>query len=133
MGGHALKIETLRKTTDEFNEIASEIIPIIKSELKTETFIAKCYHNKETHGDMDILVKFGSDQQNINLIDFIKNTFKPNDIYNNNGVVSFDYEYFQIDIIPISESNWEIAKVWYSYDPFSNLSGKICKQFNFTV
>jgi hypothetical protein len=129
MGGKALKIETERKTTDEFNEIASEIIPIIKKELKTETFIAKCYHNKETHGDMDILVKFGSEQQNINLIDFIKENFSPLDIYNNNGVVSFDYDNFQIDIIPIKQSNWEIAKVWYSYDPFSNLCGKSSHRF----
>jgi len=129
MGGNALKIETLRKTTEEFNKIASEIIPIIEGKLNNETFIAKCYHNKETHGDMDILVKFSSNQQNINLINFIKENFNPLDIYNNNGVVSFDYDFFQIDIIPIGESKWEIAKVWYSYDPFSNLCGKSAHRF----
>jgi len=129
MGGNALKTETFRKTTDEFNKIASEIIPIIESGLNTETFIAKCYHNKETHGDMDILIKMDSNNQGINLIDFINNTFKPNDLYNNNGVVSFDYDEFQIDFIPIKISNWEIAKVWYSYDPFSNLAGKSSHRF----
>ena len=133
MGGHALKVNTYRKTTDEFNKIASDIIPIIENSLGTETFIAKCYHTKETHGDMDILIRFGDKQQNINLVEFIKSTFKPIDIYNNGGVVSFDYDGFQIDFISIKTSNWEIAKTWYSYDPFSNLVGKICKQFNFTV
>jgi len=129
MGGHALKVNTYRKTTDEFNKIASDIIPIIENSLGTETFIAKCYHNKETHGDMDILIRFGENQQNINLVDFIKSTFNPNDIHNNGGIVSFDYDNFQIDFIPIKTSNWEIAKIWYSYDPFSNLAGKSSHRF----
>ena len=129
MGGHALKVNTYRKTTDEFNKIASDIIPIIENSLGTETFIAKCYHNKETHGDMDILIRFRENQQNINLVDFIKSTFNPNDIHNNGGIVSFDYDNFQIDFIPIKTSNWEIAKIWYSYDPFSNLAGKSSHRF----
>lgn len=126
MGGKALKIETERKTTDEFNKIASVIIPIIENKLGIDTFIAKCYHNKETHGDMDILIKITHEFHNksINLVNWIKDTFNPIDINNNNGVVSFDYDNFQIDIIPMRESIWEIAKTWYSYDPFSNIAGK---------
>lgn len=126
MGGKALKIETVRKTTEEFNKIASEIVPIIENKLGVRTFIAKCYHNKETHGDMDILIEVTHEFHNkgINLAKFIKDEFIPTDMYNNGGIISFDYDNFQIDIIPMKESNWEIAKVWYSYDPFSNLAGK---------
>ena len=129
MGGHALKIKTYRKTTVEFNKIASEIIPIIQRGLNTTAVTTRCFYNKETHGDMDILIKMGDTQQNINLIDFIKTNFDPNDIHNNNGVVSFDYDNFQIDFIPIKISIWDIANVWFSFDPFSNLSGKLSHRF----
>lgn len=132
MGGKALKIETERKTTDEFNKIASVIIPIIENKLGVNTFIAKCFHNKDTHGDMDILIEITHEFYNkgINIVEFIKTTFNPTDINSNNSVVSFDYDNFQIDIITISESNWDIAKVWYSYDPIANLLGKTAHKFN---
>lgn len=129
MGGNALKVETVRKTTEEFNRIVSEIVPIIESKLNTETFIVKCFRNKETHGDMDILVKIGEDQQGIDYKKFVSETFNPRDIHKNSDVVSFDYDNFQIDFISISESNWEVAKTWYSYDPFSNLVGKAVHKF----
>ena len=133
MGGNALKIKTVRKTTSEYNMIANKLIPIIKKGFNTDVSLVKCYHNKESHGDMDILVKMGYEQVNINIIDFIKNNFNPSDINNNNGVISFDYDNFQIDIIPISQGIWDIANIWFSYDPFSNLVGKIVKQFNIKI
>lgn len=76
---------------------------------------------------MDILIHVTSElhNRNINFVDFIKETFNPQDIYNNGGVVSFDYDNFQIDFIPVKESNWDIARKWFSYDPFSNLTGKV--------
>jgi len=127
MGGHALKINTVRKTTYEYNKIQSIIVPILKDRLDTDIQIVKCYHTKTSHGDMDVLIKIDNKfyNKNINLVDFIKNTFNPNDIYNNGGVISFDYENFQIDFIPIKESNWNFAVKWFAYDPFSNITGKI--------
>lgn len=128
MGGHALKtVSLVRKTTDEYNKIQSIIVPILKERLDTSIEIVKCYHTKTSHGDMDVLIKIDNKfhNKNINLIDFIKNTFNPNEIYNNNGVISFDYEKFQIDFIPIKESNWDFAVKWFAYDPLSNITGKI--------
>lgn len=76
---------------------------------------------------MDILIKIDHKFYNkgINLIDFINYTFKPSEINNNNGVISFDYDSFQIDIIPTKESNWDFAVKWFAYDPLSNIVGKI--------
>ena len=37
---------------------------------------------------------------------------------------------FQIDFIPIRESNWEIAQTYYSYDPLGNIMGKTYHKFN---
>lgn len=134
MGGHALKnTYTERKTTGEFNKIASEIIPIIKSNLPFEPYIVKCYRNKETHGDMDILLKIPSyihiSYINNMIIEFINKYLKPNEIYVNEAI-SFDYDKFQIDLIPYRDINWEVAKVWINYDPTGNIMGKLAQQFN---
>ncbi|MFW6226266.1 MAG: hypothetical protein ACOC3V_04855, partial [bacterium] len=122
---------TERKTTDDFNRIASEIIPILEKDLETNLHLVKSYHGKETHGDMDILIKITHDFYNkgIDIRDYIKNRFNPNEIHNNGGVYSFDYDHFQIDIIPIKESNWECSKGFFNYDPTGNLMGKSAHKF----
>jgi len=128
MGGNCLKNTfTERKSTKEYNRLQSIIVPILKERLDTDIEIVKSYHTKQSHGDMDVLIKIDNNfhNRNINLIDFIKDTFKPNDINNNNGVKSFDYDNFQIDFIPIKESNWDFAVKWFAYDPLSNITGKI--------
>lgn len=135
MGGRALNnygITTVRKTTDEFNRIADNITQKINHDLGIETSIVKCYHNKETHGDLDILLKIDNIiyNKNVNLKEYVKNTFNPNAIHNNGGVFSFDYDQFQIDFIPIKESNWETAKVYFSYDPLGNAMGKTFHKLN---
>jgi len=131
MGGHALKNTfTERKTTSEYKKIFSKISSILKDNLNGDIWLTKCYHSKETHGDMDILIKIDSYNKNINIKDVIIKNLNPNEIISNNGVISFDYDKFQIDIIPIKSSNWEIAKKWYSYDPISNLVGKTSHKFN---
>ena len=129
MGGKALKIETVRKSTDELYRIYNEISPTIIKRIGVETHIVKFYHKKETHGDLDIILRV--DKQLPNLVDFINENFNPNDIYNNGGVVSFDYDNFQIDLIPIRVSNWEVAKCFFDYDPTGNLMGKIAHSFGF--
>jgi len=129
MGGNALKnIFTERKNTKEFNRIFSEISPILTEKLKGDVWLTKCYHSKESHGDMDILIKIDS-YNNINIKNTISKIFNPNEIIVNGGVVSFDYKNFQIDIIPINENIWESAKSWYSYDPAPNLMGKTAHKF----
>ena len=56
MGGKALKnVYTERKTTEQFKEIEQKLLPILQQGLDTELYIVKCFHTKETHGDMDIL------------------------------------------------------------------------------
>lgn len=134
MGVRALKqygVVTERKSTIDFERIGKEISSKFEEDLQVETFISKCYRNKETHGDLDLLVKIDQkfNHKHINLYDYIKETFKPNAIYSNSGVNSFDYQEFQIDIIPIRESNWVTAKTYFSYDPLGNLMGKVFHKF----
>lgn len=129
MGGKALKIETVRKNTQELYRIYNEISPIINKELDVDTHLVKFYHTKETHGDLDILLRV--DKKIQDLVNFVKINFNPNDIYNNGGVVSFDYDNFQIDLIPVKVSNWEVSKCFFDYDPSGNLLGKIAHAIGF--
>jgi hypothetical protein len=134
MGGRALQkynIQTERKSTKDFLRIAKTITSAVNQALGIETHIVKCYHTKETHGDLDLLLKIDHEFHNkgINLKNWIQETFKPNAIHNNGGVYSFDYDNFQVDFIPVKESNWEVSKCFFDYDPTGNLMGKIAHKF----
>ena len=135
MGGKALQpygVHTERKTTKEFERIALTIQNQMVRDLEATTVVVKCYHSKETHGDLDILIKVDRalHERNVNFRKYIEDVFNPNAIHTNGGVISFDYEKFQVDFIPMKESNWEIAQVYYSYDPLGNAMGKTFHKMN---
>jgi len=129
MGGKALKnTKTERKTTQQFYDIQSRLFPKLNELLGLELYVLKFYHSKPDHGDMDILVKIPNNF-NINIFDEIKNNIQPNQIVTNDGTVTFDFEEFQIDLIPVQENIWESTKIWMDYDPCGNLCGKITHRF----
>ena len=78
---------------------------------------------------MDLLIKI-TPKLNINWRTYIQTAFNPNEIYSNGGVYSFDYQNFQIDLIPIKEENWIIAQVYGFFDPLGNIMGKTYHKFN---
>jgi len=127
MGGNALNFVTERKTTEQFNEIFSKIEPILIG-LGIDYFLTKSFRNKPTHGDMDILIK-NDNLPKEKLLGIIIEQFNPTSLSPNDRTISFDYDQFQIDFILIDNDSWDIAKVWYSYDPFSNVVGKTCHKF----
>lgn len=132
MGGRALKnTYTERKEMVEYNSICEDIKSILQKELNTEIHIVQSYRNKKSHGDLDVLIKVTHELHNkgIHFVDFIKKTFNPNEIYNNGGVVSFDYRQFQIDFIFVNESNWEVSITFFDFDPSGNLMSKVSKKF----
>lgn len=137
MGGKALQrfgIFTERKNTEEFERIGKEIQRQIRDDYKgiLKTKIVTCYHNKADHGDLDLLLKIDKNFSALNedIKKYIEERFKPKAIHTNGGVYSFDYDNFQIDFIPIRESIWETALVYYSYDPLGNAMGKTFHKMN---
>ena len=132
MGGHALKNTfTCRKTTKEFYDISSRLVPILKNIFETELYVLKFYHSKPDHGDMDILLKVDNAFYNrgLNIKNEIRKALNPNEIVVNDGTTTFDFEQFQIDLSPVAESVWESTKFWMDYDPVSNLIGKQFHKF----
>ena len=135
MGGKALNkygVHTERKNTEEFLGIGNLLQTRLLTELFISTAIVTCYHTKADHGDLDLLIKM-TPNLNINWVNYIRNTFKPQAINSNGGVYSFDFDGFQIDFIPIAEDKWEIAQVYYSYDPLGNIMGKTFHKFGLKI
>jgi len=133
MGGKALNkygVHTERKNTDEFLRIGQELREQVARDLLMPSSIVTCYHTKADHGDLDLLIKHKTNVTGINWRDYIHNAFKPQAIYSNGGVYSFDYQEFQVDFIPIPEAKWESALVYFSYDPLGNIMGKTYHKFN---
>lgn len=131
MGGNALKkygISTSRKETDEFIRIGKVITNQMKKDLNAETVIVKSFHTKDSHGDADVLFKRTAETKDIDMAEYVK-VFNPQAIYNNSGVVSFDYDDFQVDIISINEDDWDVAQTYFSYDPLGNIMGKVFHKF----
>ncbi len=148
MGGKALAkygINLERKSTQEFYDIASKIavqlayglgitteVPVrFKYDTSIVSQTVRCYNTKPDHGDLDVLIKMDKDfyDKKIDIRKYIEDTFHPQVIHTNGGVHSFDFKDFQIDFIPIREMSWEIAKIYYSYDPLGNIMGKTFHKF----
>jgi hypothetical protein len=132
MGGKALNkygVFTERKSTVEFLRIGKELKDRVEFDLPVNTAIVTCYRTKADHGDLDLLISV-PDSNIVNWRNYIENVFKPQAIYSNGGVHSFDYQGFQVDFIPILESKWESALVYFSYDPLGNIMGKTYHKFN---
>lgn len=132
MGGRALKnTETRRYNTDEFNKLAAKLTVLLESEFNTATSVVKSYHTKKDHGDMDILIlnypgsSIGRGEDIRTKITNVCGGNGANEIVKNGNVYSFDYDRLQIDLIIVSPEHWNTHKVFYSYDPVGNLSGKI--------
>jgi hypothetical protein len=131
MGGKALNkygVFTERKNTEEFHRIGVQLQYKIQMTLDLKSEVVTCYYTKADHGDLDLLISVPTGR-GIDWNNYIHEKFKPQAIYSNGGVYSFDYQNFQIDFIPISQSKWEIAKVYYSYDPLGNCMGKTFHKF----
>jgi hypothetical protein len=131
MGGKALNkygVHTERKNTEEFKQIGYELNVRVFFDLTFFTSVVTCYRNKADHGDLDLLIQVRPNSD-VNWAEYIQNTFKPQAIYSNGGVYSFDYKTFQVDFIPIPEQKWATALVYFSYDPLGNIMGKTFHKF----
>jgi hypothetical protein len=131
MGGKALNrfgVQTERKGTEEFKQIGAELSIKVFHDLTLFTSIVKCYHTKADHGDLDLLIEVPIDTD-IKWVDYIRKAFQPQAVNANGGVYSFDYKNFQVDFIPIPKLKWEIALIYFSYDPLGNIMGKTYHKF----
>lgn len=83
------------------------------------------YRTKETFGDMDIVVC----NNGIARIGTLLASSFAGKVHSNGMTHSFIYNELQVDLILVTPDIFEFAKQWFSYDPLSNLIGKIAHKF----
>jgi hypothetical protein len=125
MGGNALKNCTRRYQSKEYHDLAKRLKDFISSELGVLSVVIPAYENKDSFGDIDILVM--SDLLPSNWKDKLKQKLNlAKDEYQDNGnCFSIKFEEIQADLIIIKEENFQSSLFYFSYNDLGNLLGRI--------
>jgi len=126
LGGNAIKNTFTRRYEAKEYYKASEIIvdKLLTLFPNRKLSIIKSYRNKESFGDIDILIK---SQNTINDdIKAIKDKFKPKEFVRNSHIISFDFNELQVDVIFTNNEDYEASVQYFSYNDLNNILGIIC-------
>ena len=133
MGGRALKnTYTRRYSKQEFETVSNELLDKIKvtfDRANTPLY----YHNKETFGDIDIIVdtdyhyEFGQRVKTEDgfIREYIEDAFKPNEIFHNGNCYSFDYKEVQVDFMCIPSEDYNSNYHYLAFNDLGNYIGRI--------
>jgi hypothetical protein len=126
MGGRALKNTfTRRYTKQEFEDVSAELLETIRASFdRADTPLY--YHNKETFGDIDIIVDNGDNTKALSGIrNYINTVFKPNEIFHNGNCYSFDYKEVQVDFMCIPSEDYDSNYHYLAFNDLGNYIGRI--------
>lgn len=125
MGGKALKNTfTRRYEKEEYHELVKEVTTMLSSLFPiTRIEVIKAYEDKDSFGDMDILIE--TDNLPSNWTDTIVKYLLPKEFVSNGDVFSFEYKEFQIDLIKSKSELFDFSLVYFSYNDLGNLMGRI--------
>lgn len=125
MGGNALKdCVTRRYTANEYYELEFKVLwNLYKLFPQYMCVPIKSYTNKESFGDMDILIS--SEFIREDMIEDIIDVFQPKSVYKNGNCLSFEYKEFQIDLIATGEDNYQSSQYYFAYNDLGNLCGRL--------
>jgi len=127
MGGRALKTtETRRYEKQEFFDLWPILKDKVEKAFNTEAELVISYHDKDSFGDMDIIVLNDGNMPTPEEIKrILTEDFGASEIHQNSTIYSFDFNELQIDLIFTPTSNWETSQVFFAYNDLGNLMGKI--------
>ena len=127
MGGNALKFNTVRLHQNEFIHFEKFIVERLTPHFN-QVNPTLYFQDKKTFGDLDVIVTGQQGKQSTT--ELINSLFRPNEIFKNGNVYSFDVSNFQVDLIFFGKEVYETAKFYYSYNDLNNLVGKLYHHFN---
>ncbi len=124
MGGLAIKNAfTRRYSKEEFENIIPDILEKARR-IFPEAVSTQAYRDKDSFGDADILC-LSDGSVNIDIKQWIYDTFQSKEVVQNTTVYSFEYKELQVDFILTPPKNWESAQTYFSYNDIHNLIGKL--------
>lgn len=124
MGGNAIK-NASRITKSEYDRVCN----ILTDTLGRFYYVAipPSYSNKESFGDIDIVV-----ENNDLDINYILPLLNPTEIQKNSNVISFGYKYLnkiiQVDLIFVQHKEFETSLNYLSYNDLFNLLGRLARR-----
>jgi len=126
MGGNALKNTfTRRYQRGEYIDLRDRLIEIIRPWSGGRAEDVRAIHNKDSFGDMDLLVERVDDRD---IISQIIENLKPKEYVKNGTVFSFECEELQIDLLFTPTEIWETSRTYFAWNDASNLIGRIAKK-----
>ncbi|MGZ8887937.1 MAG: hypothetical protein ACXW1D_00095 [Halobacteriota archaeon] len=125
MGGNALKNCTTRRyDAEEYFELANEVGYRLSTLFAdTPMMDIKAYRNKQSFGDLDLVVV--SDSLPDNWVFEVVNNFSPREFVKNGNVLSFEFKEFQVDLIATPFSEYETSLNYFAYNDLGNLLGRL--------
>lgn len=125
MGGNALKnCETRRLPAEEYHSLCRKVELDIQRLYPTGMIrVIPAYRQKESFGDMDILVEKGI--YTPHLFDSLRELWGSKEEVHNNDCHSMELNGFQIDIIAIHQDLFSFALAYYSWNDLGNLMGRV--------
>jgi hypothetical protein len=144
MGGNALKNTfTRRYTLQEFKDLQGEVylklLELINTHpkfcnddqmLNLPIAFIPYYENKESFGDMDILLNMSYYNYKVEgFQEKLKKVFGYNELFRNTNVWSFDYKELQIDLIFVQQHEFRTTIYYYAWNDLGNMMGRIANKF----
>jgi hypothetical protein len=128
MGGNALKNTTTRRyDAAEYEFLVDEVLATLQKKYFLRCNVLPAYRLKPSFGDMDVLV-----EKNHSIdwfINMVHDAFRPNEVFSNGGVISFDFKELQIDLVLVGKENYASAFAFFSWNDLGNFIGKIAHKF----
>ncbi len=130
MGGNALKtVNTIRLTKSEFEPYMADVLTKLSTKFSYAAPL-KYYRNKQSFGDLDIIMKMSENKIPTETKQIIKDLFNYKEIYLNDNTFSFDYQNFQIDLIFKNDEDVESTEFFFAYNDLGNLVGRLANKLN---
>src|SRR5579859_5325409 len=131
MGGNALKLATVRLEKKYYEYVAQGTSDVLKQTFpKARVAVIPSYENKESFGDLDILI---SGVPMDKLREFAQVALQTPEMHQNGNVLSFGLDItallmkkalFQVDFISMSEEDFEFALNYFAFNDLGNLIGQ---------
>ena len=124
MGGNAIKTVPIRRyQAEEYFALENEVRKKFQDHFHTNAYPILAYRNKESFGDMDILVQ--AEHLPPRWVETVVALFDSKEHHKNGNVLSFEYKEFQIDLIVTPLVELVSSAQYFAYNDLGNLIGRV--------
>lgn len=82
------------------------------------------YHNKETFGDIDVIVDIGG-REDLDIRNYLSVYFDPTEIFHNGNCYSFDHKEVQVDFMCVKSEDFDSNYHYLAFNDLGNYIGRI--------